>query len=169
MKLLPGSSLKAKVMAAVSPALTAVLLLVMTSVGASVSMLIAGVLPARPGLPAASWYSPAATVMLAVAAPRLGVGVKVAVRVSPLPPSAPRLPPVVTMSACVKLLPGSSLKRKLISAVSPALSALWLLLRVSLGATVSCSKVCSSISVTPDCSVTGCGPALVTAPRESST
>jgi hypothetical protein len=53
-KLAPGSSLKVKVMVAVWPAFTAPTLLLMASVGASVSMLIEGVVPAPPALPAAS-------------------------------------------------------------------------------------------------------------------
>jgi hypothetical protein len=53
-KLAPGSSLKVKVMVAVWPAFTAPTLLLMASVGGSVSMLIEGVGPAPPALPAAS-------------------------------------------------------------------------------------------------------------------
>jgi hypothetical protein len=53
-KLAPGSSLNVKVMVAASPIFTAPTLLVMASVGASVSMLIDGVVPAPPPLPAAS-------------------------------------------------------------------------------------------------------------------
>ena len=49
-----GASLKVKVMVAVSPALRALALLVIARVGASVSMLIVGVVPAPPLLPAAS-------------------------------------------------------------------------------------------------------------------
>ena len=49
-----GASLKVKVMVAVSPALTALALLVMARVGASVSILMVGVAPAPPLLPAAS-------------------------------------------------------------------------------------------------------------------
>ena len=49
-----GASLKVKVMVAVSPALTALALLVMARVGATVSILIVGVVPAPPLLPAAS-------------------------------------------------------------------------------------------------------------------
>ena len=49
-----GASLKVKVMVAVSPALRALALLVIVRVGASVSMLIVGVVPAPPLLPAAS-------------------------------------------------------------------------------------------------------------------
>ena len=49
-----GASLKVKVMVAVSPALRALALLVMANVGASVSILILGVVPAPPLLPAAS-------------------------------------------------------------------------------------------------------------------
>jgi hypothetical protein len=53
-KLAPGSSLKVKVMVAVWPAFTAPTLLLMASVGGSVSMPIDGVVPAPPLLPAAS-------------------------------------------------------------------------------------------------------------------
>ena len=53
-KLLPGSSENVKVMLAVSPALSAVTLLEMLTLGAKVSMLIAGVVPVAPLLPAAS-------------------------------------------------------------------------------------------------------------------
>ncbi len=50
----PGSSLNVKVMAAVSPIFRAVTLLLMATVGALVSNTSAGLLPAPPGLPAAS-------------------------------------------------------------------------------------------------------------------
>ena len=53
-KLLPGSSEKVKVMLAVSPALSVATLLLITSVGANVSMLMLGVVPALPVLPALS-------------------------------------------------------------------------------------------------------------------
>ena len=49
-----GASLKVKVMVAVSPILSAATLLVIASVGASVSMLMVGVVPEPPLLPAAS-------------------------------------------------------------------------------------------------------------------
>ena len=49
-----GASLKVKVMVAVSPILSAATLLVIASVGASVSMLMVGAVPAPPLLPAAS-------------------------------------------------------------------------------------------------------------------
>ena len=49
-----GVSLNVKVMVAVPPALTALTLLVIASVGATVSMLMLGVMPAPPELPAAS-------------------------------------------------------------------------------------------------------------------
>ncbi len=49
-----GGFEKVKVMRAVSPALRALALLVIVRVGASVSMLIVGVVPAPPLLPAAS-------------------------------------------------------------------------------------------------------------------
>ena len=54
-KLLPGSSENVKVMLAVSPALSVETLLVMLTLGAKVSMLIAGVEPAAPLFPRASW------------------------------------------------------------------------------------------------------------------
>ena len=49
-----GASLKAKVTVALSPLLSAALSLLMARAGASVSMLMAGVVPAPPALPAAS-------------------------------------------------------------------------------------------------------------------
>ncbi len=115
----------------------AVVSVTVLTVGAKVSMLMAGVVPAPPLLPAASKYVPEATVMLALPEAKPGVGVKVAVRVKPVPLIAPRLPPVVTMSALVKLGPGSSLKVKVMLAVWPALTALTSLPIVSVGAKVS--------------------------------
>jgi hypothetical protein len=53
-KLVPGSSLNVKVIVAVSPAFTALVLLVITTVGASVSIVTVGVVPALPVLPAGS-------------------------------------------------------------------------------------------------------------------
>ena len=49
-----GASLKVKVMVAVCPAIRLLTSLVMDSVGAKVSMLMLGVVPAPPLLPAAS-------------------------------------------------------------------------------------------------------------------
>ncbi|MNV65187.1 hypothetical protein D3C71_1578700 [compost metagenome] len=55
-----------------------------------------------------------------------GVGVKVAVRVKPDPDMAPSVPPVTTTSPVVpsqaKVVPGSSLKVKVMLAVSPDFS-----------------------------------------------
>ena len=79
---------------------------------------------------------PLATVMLALPEARLAVGVKVAVRVRPVPLIAPNVPPVVTMSASTKPT-GASLKVKVIVAVSPALTALALLVIANVGARVS--------------------------------
>ena len=53
-KLVPGSSLNVKVIVAVSPAFRALALLVIATVGASVSMVTVGVVPALPLLPAGS-------------------------------------------------------------------------------------------------------------------
>ena len=136
-----GASLKVKVIVAVSPAFTAATLLVMASVGASVSMLRIGDDPAPPALPAASVYAAEATVMLAWSAATPAVGVKVAVRVRPVPLNAPSAPPVVVISPAAKLLPGSSLKVKVIVAVSPAFTAATLLLMASVGAKVSIAIV----------------------------
>jgi hypothetical protein len=75
--------------------------------------------------------------MLAVPEARLAVGVKTAVRVRPLPLTGPSVPPVLTMSPATKLAPGSSLKLKVMVAVSPALRAATLLLMVTVGDRVS--------------------------------
>ena len=132
-----GASLKLKLSVAVWPLLSFARLLVIASVGATVSMLIAGDAPAPPRLPAASVVLPAVTVMLAVPAARLAVGVKVAVRTRPLLLTAPSVPPETTMSALPKLASGSSLKLKLIVAVSPALSTDLLLVIVTVAGVVS--------------------------------
>ena len=79
--------------------------------------------------------------MLAMPDATLGVGVKVAVRVSPVPLMLPRVPPLTLTSpkpdAQTKLLPGSSLKLKVMVAVSPVLKAAELDVMVSEGAVVS--------------------------------
>ncbi len=66
------------------------------------------------------------TLILAVPLPWLVAGVKTAVRVSPVPLIAPRLPFDTTTSPAVpfhaKLLPGSSEKVKVMLAVEPASS-----------------------------------------------
>ena len=54
-KLAPGSSEKVKMMVAVSPDLSRDTSEVIATVGANVSMVIAGGKPAAPKLPAASW------------------------------------------------------------------------------------------------------------------
>ena len=54
-KLLPGSSENEKVIVAVSPIFKALVLLLISTEGAKVSMLMLDVLPAAPLLPAASW------------------------------------------------------------------------------------------------------------------
>ena len=79
--------------------------------------------------------------ILAVPPLVLAVGVKVAVRVRPLPEIAPSAPPVTTTSPLVpfqvNVEPGSSLNVKVIVAVSPILSALTLLVMAKVGARVS--------------------------------
>ena len=80
---------------------------------------------------------PLATVILALPDARSAVGVKMAVLVIPVPERAPSVPPAVTISPAINVVPGSSLKVKVIVAVSPTLTALLSLLIVSVGATVS--------------------------------
>ena len=88
--------------------------------------------------------------MLALPAVVSAVGVKVAVRVRPLPLMAPSVPPVVTMSLAPKLAPGSSLKVKVMVAVWPALTALTSLLICRPGATVSTATLCVAwVAVVP--------------------
>ena len=74
--------------------------------------------------------------MLALPEAKLAVGVKVAVRVRPVPLMALKVPPVVTMSLSTKPT-GVSLKVKVIVAVSPALRVLTLLVIARVGARVS--------------------------------
>ena len=75
-------------------------------------------------------------------------GVKVAVRVRPLPVMALKVPPVTTTSPVVpsqaKLAPGSSLKVKVMVAVSPACNVAALLLMCRVGGVVSLLPCCSS-------------------------
>ena len=81
------------------------------------------------------------TVMLAEPEARLGVGVKVAVRVRPDPLIAPSVPPETTTSPALpsqlKDEPGSALKVNVMVAVSPALSADLSLLMLTPGIRVS--------------------------------
>ena len=86
--------------------------------------------------------------MLAVPEARPGVGVKVAVRVRPLPLIVPSVPPVKLTSLLTKLDPGSSLKLKVMVAVWPALSAALLLVIASVGASVS-TLIASGVAATP--------------------
>ena len=79
--------------------------------------------------------------MLALPEARLAVGVKVAVRVRPLPLISLSVPPVTTTSPSepfqAKLMPGSSLNEKVMVAVSSDLSASLLLVMERVGARVS--------------------------------
>ena len=111
------------------------------TVGAKVSMLIEGVVPALPLLPGASWYEFAVTVMLALPLAKLLLGVNVADLLRPLPLMAPKMPPVTTISPALpfqlKLLPGSSVNVKVMVAVSPIFKALLLDAIATEGAKVS--------------------------------
>ncbi len=72
---------------------------------------------------------------------KLEVGVKTAVRVSPVPLIAPRVPPEMVRSPVVpfqaKLEPGSSEKVKVMFAVSPTFSAATFEVIATVGASVS--------------------------------
>jgi hypothetical protein len=79
--------------------------------------------------------------MLAEPLDKLAVGVKTALRVSPVPLIAPRVPPETVRSPVVpfhaKLVPGSSEKVKVIVAVSPTFSVVTLDVIATFGARVS--------------------------------
>jgi len=79
--------------------------------------------------------------MLAEPLDKLAVGVKTAVRVSPVPLITPRVPPEMVRSPVVpfqaKLVPGSSEKVKVMVEVSPAFSVATLEVIATLGASVS--------------------------------
>jgi len=81
------------------------------------------------------------TVMLALPLARLAVGVNTAVRVSPVPLIALKVPPLTARSPVepfqTKLAPGSSENVNVMLAVSPALSAATLLAILTVGAKVS--------------------------------
>jgi hypothetical protein len=99
------------------------------------------VLPA-PKLPALSVNKSLLTVMLALPPVKPCVGKNVAVRVRPVPLTADKVPLTSVTSPAlpfhVKVLPGSSLKVKVMSAVSPLKKVLRLLLMLTtVGAVVS--------------------------------
>ena len=79
--------------------------------------------------------------MLAEPLDKLAVGVKVAVRVRPVPLIAPSVPPEMVRSPVVpfqaKLIPGSSEKVKAIVAVSPIFSAATFEVIATVGTSVS--------------------------------
>ena len=84
------------------------------------------------------------TVMLAVPLEMLGVGVKVPVLVRPVPLTDPSVPPETARSPVVpfheKLVPGSSEKVNVMTAVSLVFKVNWLLLITKSGARVSTTK-----------------------------
>ena len=75
--------------------------------------------------------------MLALPLAKLAVGVKVLRRTVPRPVSALNVPPLTVTSAKVKLMPGSSLKVKEITLVSPAFKLATDEVTITLGAMVS--------------------------------
>jgi hypothetical protein len=79
--------------------------------------------------------------MLAEPLDKLAVGVKTAVRVSPVPLIAPKEPPEIVRSPTVpfqvKLVPGSSEKVKVMLAVSPTFRVATLAVIATVGASVS--------------------------------
>ncbi len=87
--------------------------------------------------------------MLALPDARSAVGVNVAVRVKPVPLNTPKLPLLMVRSLAAKLLPGSSLKVKVIVAVSPIFNVLTLLLIATVGKTVSINIVRVASAVLP--------------------
>ena len=84
--------------------------------------------------------------MSALADVRPAPGVKVALRVRPLPLRLPRVPLLSVMSAASNVVPGSSLKLKVMAAVSSTPRALTSLLILSVGATASTVMPASSPS-----------------------
>ena len=80
-------------------------------------------------------------VMLAEPLDKLAVGVKTAVRVRPVPLIAPKVPPDTVKSPAVpfqaKLVLGSSVKEKVMVAVSPIFSVATLDVITTVGTTVS--------------------------------
>ena len=92
--------------------------------------------PSLLALPAKSTNCPLATDTLAPAVlPALGV--KVALRVRPLPLRLPKVPPTTVMLAALKLAPTSSLKVKVTVSLAPTLSAVWVALMLTRGTAVS--------------------------------
>ena len=83
----------------------------------------------------------------------LPAGVKTAVRVRPVPLMAPRVPPATTTSLALKVPLGSSLKLKVMTALSPVLSAGLLLEIVNVGATASTLTIGVAMLVLPARSV----------------
>jgi len=67
----------------------------------------------------------------------LVLGVKMAVRVSPMPDIAESVPPVMEMSCSLNVLPGSSEKAKVMMADSPAFKVLTSLVMETAGGRVS--------------------------------
>ena len=79
--------------------------------------------------------------MVAEPLDKLALGVKVAVRVSPVPLMAPKVPPEIVRSPAVpfqaKLVPGSSEKVNVMAAVSPTFNVDTLDVIATVGASVS--------------------------------
>ena len=109
---------------------------------------------------------PAASVKVLLARPTLAVpcksalGVKVAVRTVPVPLKALMVPPMMFRSALVKVLSGSSLKRRVKVAVSLPCSSTWLAEMATVGAVVSAwaralaaTAVCAKVAALPAASV----------------
>jgi hypothetical protein len=90
--------------------------------------------------------------MLAVPDARFGLGVNVAVLRVPVPLRLPNVPPLTLTSpafeAHVKLLPGSSLKVKVMVAVSPVFKVAVLEVMAKLGAVVSTKYLTLSATAT---------------------
>lgn len=146
-----GVSLKVNVSTAVSPAARFFRSLVITTLGAAVSTVNDGELPAAPALPAASEYFPVPTVILAVPKFVLTVGVKLAsytvgseVRTT----NRESVPPEALISPASNPIGGSE-NRNVMSAVWPARKLDVLLLMTNEGATVSASICGADPSMPP--------------------
>ena len=129
-------SLSVNVIAAVSPAFKALLLLAIATVGTTVSTRITGDrLEATFPLPAASMATPAGTAIVPSSVDR-NADVNVAEYVAPLPDKPESVPPPTTRLASEKPVSGS-LAVNVIVAVSPTLSAVLLVAMAIVGRTVS--------------------------------
>ena len=134
-------SLKLKVTTAVSPNFSAWSLMLSTTLGATLSIAQLMKLPV-PTLPAKSVQEPSLTLMVLLASSTLAVAMNVAVQVFP-PSAVCKLlnVPFSTVTSRKSKPVTISLKLKVTTAVSPNFSAWSLILRITLGATLSIAQL----------------------------